>query len=97
MKHTRNSLQNPVTLDDIYVFNYNFKSEQRRLIHLAFKAIQNGIPLYIPREDYENNKGILHSVTGSYRTKNPSQLPDGMPYKNHRREYRHRLRKHNVD
>ena len=67
-------------LDKIKV-KYDFKSDERRLLHLAFKAIRNGVPLYIDDFDYEVNKEMFSR----------SRVGDGKKYSFLRREYRHRL------
>lgn len=76
-------------LDDIKV-KYEFKSDERRLLHLAFKAIRNGVPLYIDSWDYEANKEMF-SRCGGRRKGTPSRVGDGKKFSFLRREYRHRL------
>lgn len=49
--------------------NYSFKSKERKLIHLAFKAIRNQIPLYIREQDFNDFREVFEKANG-YRKKN---------------------------
>lgn len=76
-------------LDEIFVA-YEFKCEERRLLHLAFKCIRNDIPLYIKTPDYKANEKLFRKVTAGKRGIS-RRLEDGKKRNDQRREYRNRV------
>lgn len=73
-------------IQDIVV-KYSFKSKERKLIHIAFKAIRNKIPLFIRDEDFAEFESVFKKVYG-YRKKMPLKTGDGRAFKRIRAEYR---------
>lgn len=73
-------------IQDIVV-EYSFKSNERKLIHIAFKAIRNKIPLFIRDEDFAEFESVFKKVYG-YRKKMPLKMGDGRAFKRIRAEYR---------
>lgn len=69
------------------VVEYSFKSKERKLIHIAFKAIRNKIPLYIKDEDFREFEELFRKVS-RYREKMPLKTGDGRSFKKIRTEYR---------
>ena len=75
--------------------NYSFKSRERKLIHLAFKAIRNQIPLYIREEDFNHFREVFEKVSG-HRKKMRLKTGDGQKFRTIRADYRKRVTKNKM-